>query len=43
VFGEGGHADPSFYLKRLEEMRKNHADLDDSLREMARTYLEVRS
>jgi hypothetical protein len=43
VFGEGGHTDPSFYLKRLEEMRKNHADLDDSLREMARTYLEVRS
>jgi hypothetical protein len=42
VFGDGGHTDPSFYLKRLDEMRKNHADLDDSLREMAATYLEVR-
>lgn len=35
--------EPSFYLKRLEEMRKCHADLDDDLRALAATYLGVLS
>jgi len=40
-FAAPGMTDPSFYLKRLDEMRKNHADIDDALTEMAATYLEA--
>lgn len=33
--------EPSFYLKRLEEMRKCRAELDEHIRELASTYVGV--